>query len=114
MDCVVLALEGHSEAQERLSLPFDIVCPSVWLQGWTFVYATVYVIVVWINYSLTTDCMPYSFLDVGPQLAPVWYVGLVIFLAVIFSAVSGLVACRERWHTGVWPSQTTSEYTPLN
>eukprot|EP00035_Acanthoeca_spectabilis_P038842 m.56706 g.56706 ORF g.56706 m.56706 type:complete len:277 (-) comp9317_c0_seq1:2365-3195(-) len=82
--------------------------------GWTFVYATVYVIVVWINYSLTTDCMPYSFLDVGPQLAPVWYVGLVIFLAVIFSAVSGLVACRERWHTGVWPTQTTSEYTPLN
>jgi len=70
----------------------------------------IYVAFAWINYSATSDCMPYPFLSTKPTDAPALYFGLTVFLTIIYFAVYGMVRLKERLFRG---PGVMSGYAPI-
>eukprot|EP00037_Helgoeca_nana_P036503 m.11683 g.11683 ORF g.11683 m.11683 type:complete len:272 (-) comp7485_c0_seq1:96-911(-) len=64
--------------------------------AWVLMYTVAYILMTWIDISVTDDCVPYSFLEVGPDIAPAWYVGMVAFLSTVYFLTYKCVQLKER------------------
>eukprot|EP00038_Savillea_parva_P028191 m.63701 g.63701 ORF g.63701 m.63701 type:complete len:278 (+) comp8173_c0_seq1:35-868(+) len=76
-----------------------------------FLYGCLYIICVWINYSETSDCVPYTFLEVSPPDSPAWYVAMVVWLGAVFLAATKIVELKEKCQGD--SGRDTSGYMPI-